>query len=135
MIRLPPRSTRTDTLFPYTTLFRSERAIAHVAGVVDQHVDTTVVIECRVDDRRAAFARRHRIGRHHRLAASGLDLGNDVLRRTGITAVARHAAADIVDDDLRAFPRPQQRVLAPKAPPRPGAAPHPPLQTALCHHT
>src|SRR3546814_19386500 len=23
MIRLPPRSTRTDTLFPYTTLFRS----------------------------------------------------------------------------------------------------------------
>src|SRR3546814_20260563 len=25
MIRLPPRSTRTDTLFPYTTLFRSHR--------------------------------------------------------------------------------------------------------------
>src|SRR3546814_1634993 len=25
MIRLPPRSTRTDTLFPYTTLFRSCR--------------------------------------------------------------------------------------------------------------
>src|SRR3546814_4054347 len=27
MIRRPPRSTRTDTLFPYTTLFRSQRAI------------------------------------------------------------------------------------------------------------
>src|SRR3546814_9017114 len=26
MIRRPPRSTRTDTLFPYTTLFRSEEA-------------------------------------------------------------------------------------------------------------
>src|SRR3546814_19918600 len=26
MIRRPPRSTRTDTLFPYTTLFRSENA-------------------------------------------------------------------------------------------------------------
>src|SRR3546814_5592511 len=25
MIRRPPRSTRTDTLFPYTTLFRSPR--------------------------------------------------------------------------------------------------------------
>src|SRR3546814_18791213 len=25
MIRRPPRSTRTDTLFPYTTLFRSDR--------------------------------------------------------------------------------------------------------------
>src|SRR3546814_2339826 len=28
MIRRPPRSTRTDTLFPYTTLFRSARAPA-----------------------------------------------------------------------------------------------------------
>src|SRR3546814_4770504 len=27
MIRRPPRSTRTDTLFPYTTLFRSSRGI------------------------------------------------------------------------------------------------------------
>src|SRR3546814_918798 len=28
MIRRPPRSTRTDTLFPYTTLFRSADALA-----------------------------------------------------------------------------------------------------------
>src|SRR3546814_7014132 len=28
MIRRPPRSTRTDTLFPYTTLFRSKGAIS-----------------------------------------------------------------------------------------------------------
>src|SRR3546814_5507689 len=28
MIRRPPRSTRTDTLFPYTTLFRSGRIVA-----------------------------------------------------------------------------------------------------------
>src|SRR3546814_9134239 len=28
MIRRPPRSTRTDTLFPYTTLFRSGRSVA-----------------------------------------------------------------------------------------------------------
>src|SRR3546814_13735394 len=27
MIRRPPRSTRTDTLFPYTTLFRSARNV------------------------------------------------------------------------------------------------------------
>src|SRR3546814_6535768 len=27
MIRRPPRSTRTDTLFPYTTLFRSHRLV------------------------------------------------------------------------------------------------------------
>src|SRR3546814_11158253 len=31
MIRRPPRSTRTDTLFPYTTLFRFDR-VSHHAG-------------------------------------------------------------------------------------------------------
>src|SRR3546814_18284303 len=31
MIRRPPRSTRTDTLFPYTTLFRSWSATATAA--------------------------------------------------------------------------------------------------------
>src|SRR3546814_17563303 len=31
MIRRPPRSTRTDTLFPYTTLFRSARRVAQLA--------------------------------------------------------------------------------------------------------
>src|SRR3546814_18130718 len=30
MIRRPPRSTRTDTLFPYTTLFRSDRKVVAV---------------------------------------------------------------------------------------------------------
>src|SRR3546814_1957980 len=30
MIRRPPRSTRTDTLFPYTTLFRSHQRIAGI---------------------------------------------------------------------------------------------------------
>src|SRR3546814_18014362 len=32
MIRRPPRSTRTDTLFPYTTLFRSGAAARSVGG-------------------------------------------------------------------------------------------------------
>src|SRR3546814_19214568 len=43
MIRLPPRSTRTDTLFPNTTLFRSRGAIprdlaAFVAEQLGLHV-------------------------------------------------------------------------------------------------
>src|SRR3546814_12042652 len=38
MIRRPPRSTRTDTLFPYTTLFRSARH-AHAQRVADRQVD------------------------------------------------------------------------------------------------
>src|SRR3546814_1515104 len=33
MIRRPPRSTRTDTLFPYTTLFRSAERLDIVDGV------------------------------------------------------------------------------------------------------
>src|SRR3546814_1548893 len=34
MIRRPPRSTRTDTLFPYTTLFRSPCTTLSVVAVV-----------------------------------------------------------------------------------------------------
>src|SRR3546814_8224978 len=33
MIRRPPRSTRTDTLFPYTTLFRSPAPLEHAEDV------------------------------------------------------------------------------------------------------
>src|SRR3546814_16197254 len=35
MIRRPPRSTRTDTLFPYTTLFRSERHCSNARRVAE----------------------------------------------------------------------------------------------------
>src|SRR3546814_7603784 len=35
MIRRPPRSTRTDTLFPYTTLFRSDKALGIYREVVN----------------------------------------------------------------------------------------------------
>src|SRR3546814_2241157 len=35
MIRRPPRSTRTDTLFPYTTLFRSPNSV-HVATLTPE---------------------------------------------------------------------------------------------------
>src|SRR3546814_6807418 len=40
MIRRPPRSTRTDTLFPYTTLFRS---VAVVADVSDPNAVSALV--------------------------------------------------------------------------------------------
>src|SRR3546814_15880782 len=38
MIRRPPRSTRTDTLFPYTTLFRSD-VVVHVRDI--SHPDSS----------------------------------------------------------------------------------------------
>src|SRR3546814_1739434 len=56
MIRRPPRSTRTDTLFPYTTLFRSVAAwvIATALALAsplfgwDNQVMTLVAIYCTV---------------------------------------------------------------------------------------
>src|SRR3546814_228306 len=39
MIRRPPRSTRTDTLLPYTTLFRSDRLVDGEAELAGDHVD------------------------------------------------------------------------------------------------
>src|SRR3546814_10673831 len=36
MIRRPPRSTRTDTLFPYTTLFRSENEKLENISIEDE---------------------------------------------------------------------------------------------------
>src|SRR3546814_10766282 len=36
MIRRPPRSTRTDTLFPYTTLFRSEETAERFADAAER---------------------------------------------------------------------------------------------------
>src|SRR3546814_6297507 len=58
MIRRPPRSTRTDTLFPYTTLFRSllqraligARHIEHAPARAALHDDPPLV-QCSVDPR------------------------------------------------------------------------------------
>src|SRR6056297_4270490 len=51
MIRRPPRSTRTDTLFPYTTLFRSvDDVIDGVAGVVEVS-DDAALLESVIADR------------------------------------------------------------------------------------
>src|SRR3546814_4714546 len=47
MIRRPPRSTRTDTLFPYTTLFRSTGCAAYLgaAGAAAPDGDQSVVLD------------------------------------------------------------------------------------------
>src|SRR3546814_17028351 len=39
MRRLPPRSTRTDTLFPYTTLFRSLQQVLLLPDLLHRAVD------------------------------------------------------------------------------------------------
>src|SRR3546814_19515785 len=61
MIRLPPRSTRTDTLLPYTTLFRSSR---HVQARFRYEIMGVAVHEQHA--RRAVHGLRHRTKRAQR---------------------------------------------------------------------
>src|SRR3546814_6720285 len=49
MLRRPPRSTRTDTLFPYTTLFRSFRPTRGPQRGVDIEATTTLPFRQAVD--------------------------------------------------------------------------------------
>src|SRR3546814_18897712 len=51
MLRRPPRSTRTDTLFPYTTLFRSLDHVVRVGGAdrLGHHVMHAQRFENRAD--------------------------------------------------------------------------------------
>src|SRR3546814_6055883 len=103
MIRRPPRSTRTDTLFPYTTLFRSDEkaaapqmdvnhrtgfveielrvaAIARDARVRDQGIEPAPFVERCRDDGLPARRRRDTIEACHRLAALGLNFRNHARR-------------------------------------------------------
>src|SRR3546814_3332743 len=51
MIRRPPRSTRTDTLFPYTTLFRSETLGLGQGAQTLEHRIRCEVLLCRSQHR------------------------------------------------------------------------------------
>src|SRR3546814_7936587 len=55
MIRRPPRSTRTDTLFPYTTLFRSTRNFFGAVSVIPE--DTVDAVRADPDVEWAAAVR------------------------------------------------------------------------------
>src|SRR3546814_13810471 len=46
MIRRPPRSTRTDTLFPYTTLFRSDSASNSFSKLENWKRKRDAIVEC-----------------------------------------------------------------------------------------
>src|SRR3546814_19924593 len=84
MIRRPPRSTRTYTLFPYTTLFRSPDLDGRVHGRLDslRHVDL------RADADRISRTARHRRWR----AAAGLAIDT---RRYLSGRTARHGDGDL----------------------------------------
>src|SRR3546814_9506088 len=68
MIRRPPRSTRTDTLFPYTTLFRSALAAVHPCRSRHTHAPLHIVVKAR-RPRKARVV--NRVGHPARLAQCG----------------------------------------------------------------
>src|SRR3546814_10109986 len=80
MIRRPPRSTRTDTLFPYTTLFRSAHADfgrllrhRHIREHANPHA--ALALDVAGDRPAAGFdLARGDAGRLHRLQAKGAEV-------------------------------------------------------------
>src|SRR3546814_4244627 len=87
MIRRPPRSTRTDTLFPYTTLFRSGYQSGKSAGF---HAATHVIAP-EIDG--AATADRPAAGHDEDLL-----LGAHVVQkaRSGVTIRTRRAEDSVI---------------------------------------
>src|SRR3546814_4339326 len=95
MIRRPPRSTRTDTLFPYTTLFRSDRGQfgraqferpAHLPYIGERHL--------RGVDRMAHRRRHHRsVDRSNARLAAVADV-NEAQRGERPERLAHHRTAD-----------------------------------------
>src|SRR3546814_16438376 len=84
MIRRPPRSTRTDTLFPYTTLFRSEVELRTIVRE-ERRVTAAFVLRQDIHFRGELGVRRDRAGLRQNLAT--LDF---------FTADAADQRADIV---------------------------------------
>src|SRR3546814_1421208 len=75
MIRRPPRSTRTDTLFPYTTLFRSRNRFAPQRF----QCSADPFVELRIADRHEAREQQPAAGAAHervRDSAGGTVVGN-----------------------------------------------------------
>src|SRR3546814_8097408 len=98
MIRLPPRSTRTDTLFPYTTLCRSVHGVPthgclHLKSAVTQLADDAVLLQpAWVDRERFAGLRVIEVDPAEPHAANVVRIGDALLMPAS-------------------FPRPRQRLL------------------------
>src|SRR3546814_17874129 len=118
MIRRPPRSTRTDTLFPYTTLFRSVGAevairieLGHAQArhaVFDGEVEPGIQVHRRivpVQEMPALQARHHAV--HPRR-----------LGRAPFDAVADRADADLAEPGIAPGSQPLPHLAGPDRRPR-----------------
>src|SRR3546814_3546923 len=92
MIRRPPRSTRTDTLFPYTTLFRSQVYRHFFAWLADEGLKLAGVSDLR---------------------AVHIDGFASALERRGMGAIHRHMTVSKVINTLRAIEADRPDRIAP----------------------
>src|SRR3546814_10347504 len=109
MIRRPPRSTRTDTLFPYTTLFRSDRR----SRTLPRRLSARIF-------RRDAPAYHARLGADARTAAADRRRADDCARHAQPARGARtDGRIDARDGDRAAAhhtrPRPRRAIYRPRA--------------------
>src|SRR3546814_5103873 len=83
MIRRPPRSTRTDTLFPYTTLFRSAVALGHrpVGLVSRDRREDLVVVPRPLRLRRLLHLDQIHVAHHTAVGTDGGGVGHEVVDR------------------------------------------------------
>src|SRR3546814_6206532 len=93
MIRRPPRSTRTDTLFPYTTLFRSPWLPKH-AGEFNAEHRSSPGITCHHWPRSSAGLPRHasRLGSRRNTASSPTGHGDGQAWREKVQGASAYHA-------------------------------------------
>src|SRR3546814_3274758 len=98
MIRRPPRSTRTDTLLPDTTLFRS--AIADITADMAWHV--TLAKEHQVTGAQGRAGHLLRVHRRHKGGGAGHAQVTDVGKHEGDQAAAiKTALRGVATIDIR----------------------------------
>src|SRR3546814_14129055 len=95
MIRRPPRSTRTDTLFPYTTLFRSAAVIAAATRGATRVVARarTAAMAASWDGRRGPFKVGRR-GRRHPCQGGGKTPAEKALIVAAVAELDLHRGVD-----------------------------------------
>src|SRR3546814_153750 len=105
MIRRPPRSTRTDTLFPYTTLFRSPSQHAAVAFAPDEiaHVLATRGVG-------AASIRRHGRGPDRRTGETPVHGRDRIGHLEPVLLLAHHRHQIFLAEAGRAHRAPGERL-------------------------
>jgi hypothetical protein len=97
-----------------------DHTVAQDAGVVDEHVQIAERIDGLLHHALRTVPIGDVVAVDDGLATHRLDLVDDLHGGTEVAALAVHVAAEVVDDDLGAFSREQQRVCAAQAARRAG---------------